>query len=74
MAFAKSDSVAPTRFAAEADDGTAETRAGVAFLQVPARRGGTGDHLVREIAAVLDLDLGACSACILLLAAWSPVD
>ena len=55
MAFAKSDSVAPTRFAAEADDGTAETRAGAAFLRVPARRGGTGDHLVREIAAVLDL-------------------
>src|SRR5262245_47796341 len=40
LAFAKGDSVALTRFAAEAsDDGAAEARAGAAFLRVSARRG-----------------------------------
>src|SRR5712692_3189318 len=43
MACADNDSVALTRFAAEAgDDGAAEARAGAAFLRVPARRRGTG--------------------------------
>src|SRR2546425_12689171 len=43
MACADNDSVALTRFAAEAgDDGAAEARAGGAFLRVPARRRGTG--------------------------------
>src|SRR4029453_9055229 len=43
MAFANGDSVALTRFAAEAsDDGAAEARSGAAFLRVSARRGDTG--------------------------------
>src|SRR5262245_28220347 len=48
MAFANGDSVALTRFAAEAsDDGAAEARAGAAFLRVSARRGDTSSPLGR---------------------------
>src|SRR5262245_29252775 len=56
MAFANGDSVALTRFAAEAsDDGAAEARAGAAFLRVSARRGDTRRSPCARDAAVLDL-------------------
>jgi transposase len=37
------------------DDGAAGARSGTTFLFIPLGRGRPGDHLVREIAAVLDL-------------------
>jgi len=50
------DSVALKRSAMEADDdGAAGARSGTTFLFIPLGRGRPGDHLVREIAAVLDL-------------------
>src|SRR5262245_12484270 len=56
LAFANGDSVALTRFAAEAsDDGAAEARQEQLFYEFRPDEVIPGDHLVREIAAVLDL-------------------
>src|SRR5262249_31763076 len=61
LAFAKGDSVALTRFAAEAsDDGAAEARAGAAFLRVSARRGDTGRSPCARDRRRARSDLGAC--------------
>src|SRR5215475_7623802 len=61
MAFANGDSVALTRFAAEAsDDGAAEARAGAAFLRVSARRGDTPRSPCARDRRRARSDLGAC--------------
>src|SRR5262245_38398020 len=61
MAFANGDSVALTRFAAEAsDDGAAEARAGAAFLRVSARRGDTRRSPCARDRRRARSDLGAC--------------
>src|SRR5215813_3326884 len=61
LAFANGDSVALTRFAAEAsDDGAAEARAGAAFLRVSARRGDTGRSPCARDRRRARSDLGAC--------------
>src|SRR5262249_58489509 len=61
LAFAKGDSVALTRFAAEAsDDGAAEARAGAAFLRVSARRGDTGRSPCARDRRRARSELGAC--------------
>src|SRR5262245_11017328 len=61
MAFANGDSVALTRFAAEAsDDGAAEAGAGAAFLRVSARRGDTRRSPCARDRRRARSDLGAC--------------